>query len=163
MHGINDQKKRFADALSRGANPTEAAIHAGYSEKTARVKGWQLSNDPEVKKYLKAVTSDVTFQVTKPKKVTKKVTEKVTPERASINTIEMMDNGLPDPIKAMGRILIDNMDTDPKLALDAAFKLAQFTHRKIGSIGKKEVKKLNAASVSSNRIPIPKPPTGLKH
>lgn len=75
----------------------------------------------------------------------------------------MMDNGLPDPIKAMGRILIDNMDTDPKLALDAAFKLAQFTHRKIGSIGKKEVKKLNAASVSSNRFPIPKPPTGLRH
>ncbi|EEX2893645.1 TPA: terminase small subunit [Escherichia coli] len=160
---LTTKKKRFADALSRGANPTEAAIHAGYSEKTARVKGWQLSNDPEVKKYLKAVTPDVTFQVTKPKKVTKKVTEKVTPERASINTIEMMDNGLPDPIKAMGRILIDNMDTDPKLALDAAFKLAQFTHRKIGSIGKKEVKKLNAASVSSNRFPIPKPPTGLKH
>ncbi|HEB5756913.1 TPA: terminase small subunit, partial [Escherichia coli] len=86
---LTTKKKRFADALSRGANPTEAAIHAGYSEKTARVKGWQLSNDPEVKKYLKAVTSDVTFQVTKPKKVTKKVTEKVTPERASINTIEM--------------------------------------------------------------------------
>ncbi|EGZ0379478.1 terminase small subunit [Escherichia coli] len=152
---LTTKKKRFADALSKGTNPTEAAIHAGYSEKTARVKGWQLSNDPEVKKYLKAVTSDVTFQVTKPKKVT--------PERASINTIEMMDNGLPDPIKAMGRILIDNMDTDQKLALDAAFKLAQFTHRKIGSIGKKEVKKLNAANVSSNRFPIPKPPTGLKH
>ncbi|MGK3686570.1 terminase small subunit, partial [Escherichia coli] len=52
---LTTKKKRFADALSRGANPTEAAIHAGYSEKTARVKGWQLSNDPEVKKYLKAV------------------------------------------------------------------------------------------------------------
>lgn len=156
---LTTKKKRFADALSKGENPTEAAIHAGYSEKTARVKGWQLSNDPEVKKYLKAVTSDVTFQVTKPKKVT----EKVTPERASNNTIEMMDNGLPDPIKAMGKILLDNIDTDPKLALDAAFKLAQFTNRKIGSIGKKELKIINAANVSSNRFPIPKPPTGLKH
>ncbi|MGK3687125.1 hypothetical protein ACSLPA_32925, partial [Escherichia coli] len=46
---------------------------------------------------------------------------------------------------------------------DAAFKLAQFTHRKIGSIGKKEVKKLNAASVYSNRFPIPKPPTALRY
>lgn len=74
---LTTKKKRFADALSKGTNPTEAAIHAGYSEKTARVKGWQLSNDPEVKKYLKAVTSDVTFRLQNRKKLQRKLPKKL--------------------------------------------------------------------------------------
>ncbi|EFH3210921.1 terminase small subunit, partial [Escherichia coli] len=42
--------------------------------------------------------------------------------------IEYMEDGLPDPVKAMGRLLVENINTDPRLALDAAYKLAQFTH-----------------------------------
>ncbi len=33
---LTTKKKRFADALSKGTNPTEAAIHAGYSEKDCK-------------------------------------------------------------------------------------------------------------------------------
>ncbi|EHW57989.1 putative terminase small subunit domain protein [Escherichia coli DEC9D] len=43
-----------------------------------------------------------------------------------------MEDGLPDPVKAMGRLLVENINTDPRLALDAAYKLAQFTHHKKG-------------------------------
>lgn len=43
-----------------------------------------------------------------------------------------MEDGLPDPVKAMGRILVENLSVDPKLALDAAWRLAQFTHHKKG-------------------------------
>ncbi len=46
--------------------------------------------------------------------------------------IEYMEDGLPDPVKAMGRLLVENINTDPVLALDAAYKLAQFTHHKKG-------------------------------
>ncbi len=46
--------------------------------------------------------------------------------------IEYMEDGLPDPVKAMGRILVENLCIDPKLALDAAWRLAQFTHHKRG-------------------------------
>ncbi|MCW7114813.1 hypothetical protein OHD27_21715 [Escherichia coli] len=41
-----------------------------------------------------------------------------------------MEDGLPDPVKAMGQILVENLIIDPKLALDAAWRLAQFTHHK---------------------------------
>ncbi len=50
--------------------------------------------------------------------------------------IEYMEDGLPDPVKAMGRILVENLCIDPKLALDAAWRLAQFTHHKKGIPGK---------------------------
>ncbi|MEA0543082.1 terminase small subunit, partial [Escherichia coli] len=38
--------------------------------------------------------------------------------------IDYMEDGLPDPVKAMGRILVENLIIDPKLALDAAWRLA---------------------------------------
>ncbi|EOK1521655.1 terminase small subunit, partial [Escherichia coli] len=49
--------------------------------------------------------------------------------------IEYMEDGLPDPVKAMGQILVENLIIDPKLALDAAWRLAQFTHHKKGDAG----------------------------
>ncbi|EHU96381.1 putative terminase small subunit, partial [Escherichia coli DEC4B] len=51
-----------------------------------------------------------------------------------------MEDGLPDPVKAMGRLLVENINTDPRLALDAAYKLAQSTHHKKGDAGKKSAK-----------------------
>ncbi len=69
---MTTRKRRFADAILKGLKPTEAAARAGYSGKTARVKGWQLVRDPAVKKYLAALTGGATFPVTQPRKVTKK-------------------------------------------------------------------------------------------
>ncbi|HBC1013257.1 TPA: terminase small subunit, partial [Escherichia coli] len=134
------RKRRFADAILKGLNPTEAAARAGYSEKTARVKGWQLARDPAVRKYLTALTGGATFPVTQHRKVTKKVTQKVTSGRVTGGGLALMDNGLPDPLKATGKILMDNIDTDPGLALDAAYKLAQFTHYRKWNAGKKAAK-----------------------
>ncbi|EMK8092408.1 terminase small subunit, partial [Escherichia coli] len=45
---LTTQKRKFALALMSGKNRTASAITAGYSEKTARVKGSQLAKDPEV-------------------------------------------------------------------------------------------------------------------
>ncbi|HEL8024813.1 TPA: terminase small subunit [Escherichia coli] len=152
------RKRRFADAILKGLNPTEAAARAGYSGKTARVKGWQLVRDPAVKKYLTVLTGGATFPVTQPRKVTQKVTS----GRVTGGGLELMDNGLPDPLKAMGKILMDNIDTDPRLALDAAYKLAQFTHQKKGDMGKKAAKN-EAAKKAGNRFPTPEPPKFTRH
>ncbi|HEL8023171.1 TPA: terminase small subunit [Escherichia coli] len=155
---MTTRKRRFADAILKGLNPTEAAVRAGYSGKTARVKGWQLARDPAVKKYLTALTGGATFPVTQPKKVTRKVTS----GRVTGGGPELMDNGLPDPLKAMGKILMDNIDTDPKLALDAAYKLAQFTHYRKWNAGKKAAK-AEAARKAGNRFPTPEPPKFTRH
>ncbi|WP_250320052.1 terminase small subunit, partial [Escherichia coli] len=45
---LTTQKRKFALALMSGKNKTASAIAAGYSAKTARVKGSQLAKDPEV-------------------------------------------------------------------------------------------------------------------
>ncbi|HAH1585906.1 TPA: terminase small subunit [Escherichia coli] len=59
--------------------------------------------------------------------------------------------------KAMGRILVENLCIDPKLALDAAWRLAQFTHHKKGDTGKKSAKG-DAAKKAANRFAVPPPP-----
>lgn len=51
LEGINmltAQKRKFALALMTGASKKDAAIKAGYSEKSARSKGSQLAKDPEI-------------------------------------------------------------------------------------------------------------------
>lgn len=45
---LTTQKRKFALALMSGKNKTASAIAAGYSAKTAVVKGSQLAKDPEV-------------------------------------------------------------------------------------------------------------------
>ncbi|SQS79836.1 transcriptional regulator PchABC-homolog [Escherichia coli] len=46
---LTTQKRKFALALMSGKNKTASAIAAGYSAKTARVKGSQLAKDLEKK------------------------------------------------------------------------------------------------------------------
>ncbi|EPT5713895.1 terminase small subunit, partial [Escherichia coli] len=108
---LTTQKRKFALALMSGKNKTASAIAAGYSAKTARIKGSQLAKDPEMP-----------------------------PPAVISHGIEYMEDGLPDPVKAMGQILVENLIIDPKLALDAAWRLAQFTHHKKGDAGKKSAK-----------------------
>lgn len=45
---LTAQKRKFALALMTGASKKDAAIKAGYSEKSARSKGSQLAKDPEI-------------------------------------------------------------------------------------------------------------------
>ena len=51
LEGVNmltAQKRKYALALMSGMSQKDAAIKAGYSEKSARSKGSQLAKDPEV-------------------------------------------------------------------------------------------------------------------
>ncbi len=88
------------------------------------------------------MSTDVTFLAEKVFFIhqVKKLHKKVTSGRVTGGGLELMDDGLPDPLKAMGKILMDNIDTDPKLALDAAYKLAQFTYYRKWNAGKKAAK-----------------------
>src|SRR5690625_6734423 len=45
---LTDKKRRFAEALRSGASNRDAAIAAGYSEKTASQSGSRLAKDPDV-------------------------------------------------------------------------------------------------------------------
>ncbi|EFG4030185.1 terminase small subunit [Escherichia coli] len=177
---LTTQKRKFALALMSGKNRTASAITAGYSEKTARVKGSQLAKDPEVLAFIARKQCEAVEVDEVPVYRQKKAGQEDPPRRRkaaatpppdetkpgmppSVVTspgIDRMEDGLPDPVKAMGRILEENINTDPKLALDAAYRLAQFTHHKKGDAGKKQAKG-EAAKKAANRFATPAPPPRL--
>mgnify|MGYP003368636765 CR=1 FL=1 len=49
---LNDRQKRFADEYIVDLNATQAAIRAGYSEKTARSQGQRLLTNVDVQSYI---------------------------------------------------------------------------------------------------------------
>ncbi|EFG1486467.1 terminase small subunit [Escherichia coli] len=174
---LTTQKRKFALAIMSGKNKTASAIAAGYSEKTARVKGSQLAKDPEVLAFIarkqgETVEVDEVPVYRQKKMQTEECHQEAPPaeknppvslppdDRQSLTPlpgIDYMEDGLPDPVKAMGRILVENLIIDPKLALDAAWRLAQFTHHKKGGAGKKSAKG-DAAKKAANRFAVPPPP-----
>lgn len=137
---LTTQKRKFALALMSGKNKTASAIAAGYSAKTARVKGSQLAKDPEVLAFIARKQCETVEVDEAPVYRQKKSEQEDKPRRREAAAIpqpdennpemppsavmspgiEYMEDGLPDPVKAMGRILVENLCIDPKLALDAA-------------------------------------------
>ena len=53
MSNLNDRQKRFVDEYIIDMNATQAAIRAGYSERTARSQGQRLLTNVDIKKMLK--------------------------------------------------------------------------------------------------------------
>ncbi|MGS5206165.1 terminase small subunit [Escherichia coli] len=171
---LTTQKRKFALALMSGKNKTASAIAAGYSAKTARIKGSQLAKDPEVlafiaRKQCKTVEVDEvpvyrqkkSEQEDKPRRrevaAIPQPDEKnpeMPPPAVISHGIEYMEDGLPDPVKAMGQILVENLIIDPKLALDAAWRLAQFTHHKKGDAAKKAAM-LRFTRAAYRHCPVP--------
>ncbi len=54
---LTQRKKAFAHARLQGKKKEEAAVLAGYSERSAAAKGCQLENDPDVVAYLASLNS----------------------------------------------------------------------------------------------------------
>ena len=52
MKGLTDKQKRFCDEYLIDLNATQAAIRAGYSEKTAMEQGYQLLQKTSVQEYI---------------------------------------------------------------------------------------------------------------
>ncbi|WGL93776.1 terminase small subunit [Arsenophonus nasoniae] len=131
---LTTKKKKFAEAIYAGKNQQEAAISAGYSEKAAKTRGSLLASDPCVLKYLKMLEDD------------------------AINPTDTtsIDENIEDPICVMKTIMKKNIHSDPKLALDAASKLAPYLYKKLGESGKKQEKSEKAKN--TNRFsPLPTP------
>ncbi|EEW3154282.1 terminase small subunit, partial [Escherichia coli] len=130
---LTTQKRKFALALMSGKNKTASAIAAGYSAKTARVKGSQLAKDPEVlafiaRKQCETVELDEVPVYRQKKMQTEECHKEAPPAEKNspvslppddgqnlspLPGIDYMEDGLPDPVKAMGRILVENLIIDP--------------------------------------------------
>ncbi|MDU1575417.1 MAG: terminase small subunit [Pantoea sp.] len=145
---LTAQKRKFAIALVSGMSQKDAAVKAGYSEKSARSKGSQLANDPEVIAFIKRKKNEKVEVDDEPsfgKKVyTPAVTD--TPERPEENNggIGTYD----DPLEFLKAVMNDaGEDIDTRK--DAAKAMLPYLHSKKGEGGKKDAKQAAAKAVAS--------------
>ena len=129
---LSEKMKKFALAVVDGLSNKEAAISAGYAEKTASQAGSKLRKDPEIIVYIEKLKAD--------KEGRSLTSEK--PEVKSTSTYEN-DNPLDDGDYAKDdplQFLIDvmNKSDDMFLRFNAAKAALPYVHGKVAEKGKKE-------------------------
>ncbi|PPA05863.1 terminase, partial [Pseudomonas sp. MWU12-2312b] len=130
---LTDKKRRFADALQSGASKKDAAIAAGYSEKTAPQAGSRLAKDPDV---IAALSRKARAKNATPAEV--KAAGKVNSPR----DIETPETGLDlaefDDPRDFLKAVMNQPEVEPRLRVDAAKALMPYIHGKVADQGKKE-------------------------
>lgn len=127
---MTDKKRRFAAALKSGASNKEAAIAAGYSDKTASAAGSRLAKDP-----------DVLADIARKEHVAQaKEQAKAEGKAISLPDLSKMYSDPKDFLMA----LMNDASEDVKLRLDAAKAVLPLFHQKQGETGKKEQKNQEA-------------------
>ncbi|HCT7937109.1 terminase small subunit [Pseudomonas aeruginosa] len=118
---LTEQKRRYAAARLSGLGKKAAAIEAGCPERTAAQAASRYEKDPDVQaamgRQLKIAERKVAATSADP--------DPYIPARSD------------DPLEFMRQVMND-LEADPKLRLDAAKSLAAFTVAKPGEKGKKE-------------------------
>lgn len=140
---LTGKKKAFADAKLAGKSNKEAAIAAGYSEKTAAAAGARLVKDVNIAAYLAAAKAS-------PGKKDK------TGERAPSDVLAHND-----PM-AFLRSIMNDPGQEPRMRIDAAKAMLPYTHRKLGEEGKKEERQKAAESAAKGGSKFAPPPPPLK-
>lgn len=135
---LTAKMKAFAQAIADGESKKDAAISAGYPEKTAMQQGSKLSKNPEIIAYIDQCSSA--------KKLTSKA-KKLTPEKSKVNSADSCENDNPLSDESYARddplqFLIDVMNgsDDMFMRVNAAKAALPYIHGKVAEKGKKETK-----------------------
>nr|WP_298117411.1 terminase small subunit [uncultured Pseudomonas sp.] len=138
---LTKRKRDYAAARLRGMSQKESALAAGCPEKTAKQAGYNLERDLDVQAAMgRAVVVAEKKAASLP----------ITPE-------PYIPPSSSDPLEFMRQMMEDER-AEPKLRLDAATRLAQFTIPKPGAKGKKEEQVGAAKKAGTGRFgPAPPP------
>ncbi|ENR6275833.1 MULTISPECIES: terminase small subunit [Acinetobacter] len=136
---LTEKMEKFALAIVDGKTNKEAAISAGYAEKTASAAGARLAKDPEIIVYiemLKAQKEGRSLTSDSPK-----VKPKDTPENSGEdeNPIEEFQFEGDDPLDFLIKVMNFNGNKLP-LRMQAAIAALPYKHGKVAEKGKKETK-----------------------
>ncbi|HBO4895105.1 TPA: terminase small subunit [Pseudomonas aeruginosa] len=141
---LTEQKRRYAAARLSGMGKKAAAIEAGCPERTAAQAASRYEKDPDVQaamgRQLKAAEKKVAA--------------------TSVDTDPYIPARSDDPLEFM-RQMMNDLEADPKLRLDAAKSLAAFTVAKPGDKGKKE-ERADAAKSAGKKFGATPPPSHLR-
>lgn len=157
------------DVKGRGAR---AAVMAGYSERTSVVTASRLLADPKIKARLDQLAGRVAAPMPASPGTHPSSTGNwpFSPPGADHSEPPPSPPPSPDPFegeqiadpKDFLRKAMNNPRLDPKLRIDAAKKLIDFEHGKVGEVGKKQQQKEKAGQVASKFTPRAAPPGQLR-
>ena len=143
---LTGKHRAFADAVLAGMSHRQAAIAAGYSEKTAGPQGSRLAKHPGIvaflKKYKKAGAPKPPPQPAPPPRATFDVKRAIT---------------FSDPLDFLRAAMNDPAASD-KLRVEAAKALMPFVHARKGEGGKKDAAS-DAAKKAANKFATPPAPS----
>lgn len=133
---LTGKKRAFADAVLAGFSNKEAAIRAGFSEKTASAAGSRNVKDPDVKAYLEnhraaGVSASGGTGIPPP------TADNLVDIPSTTDPMEFLTNLMNEPA------------ADIRIRADVAKALMPFKHQKLGEGGKKDQKNEEAKKVAS--------------
>jgi phage terminase small subunit len=137
---LTEQKRRYADARLAGMPKKQAAIEAGCPEKTAAQAASRYEKDPDVQ-----AAMGRSVAVARQRK-----------DDPQIDPAPHIPAQAGDPLEFF-RSMMNDLEAEPKLRLDAAKALAAFTVSKPGEKGKKEQVQEAAEQVATGRFGLRKP------
>jgi len=133
---LTGKKRAFADAVLAGFSNKEAAIRAGFSEKTASAAGSRNVKDPDVKAYIdQRRGTGTTGGANAP-----------TPPPQADDVVDIPSTT--DPMEFLTN-LMNEPAADIRIRADVAKALMPFKHQKLGEGGKKDQKNEDAKKVAS--------------
>lgn len=138
---LTEQKRRYAAARLSGVSKKQAAIDAGCPEKTAAQAASRYEKDPDVQAAMGRSVAVAQQRKGDPK----------------IDPDPHIPAQAGDPLEFM-RSMMNDLEAEPKLRLDAAKALAAFTVAKPGEQGKKDQKADAAKKASAGRFGQSAPP-----
>jgi phage terminase small subunit len=142
---LTGKKRAFADAVLAGFSNKEAAIRAGFSEKTASAAGSRNVKDPDVKAYLDQRRQPTSIAGTK---------APATPGPVD-DAIEIPPTA--DPVEFLTQVM-NEPAADLRLRIDAAKAMLPFKHQKLGEGGKKDQKQVAARKAGAGKFGSSEPP-----
>ena len=153
---LTGKKLAFAKALWAGKSNREAAVIAGYAEKTASQSGSRLAKDADVKAYLAEMKKRAAVRTKKPAPTAKKAPSAAPPSTGpDLPDDDLLEND--DDPREFLRKAMRNGALEPRQRLDAAKALLPYEHIKLGEGGKKDQKQ-EAARTAGSKFKTPSPP-----
>jgi len=136
---LTEKKRRFVAARQSGASNRDAALAAGYSEKTASQAGSRLAKDKVVLAHM-----------------ARQQAVKATHTVSQQESIAIQAQKHADPQAFLLAVMNDEGE-EMRLRMDAAKALMPYLHARKGDVGKKQVKQEAAKQITSRFAPSAPP------
>lgn len=141
---LSEKMKKFAQAVVDGLSNKEAAISAGYAEKTASQAGSKLRKDPEISVYIEKLKAD-------------KEGRSLTSEKPKVKPVSSHEDDDPiedqystdDPLDFLINVM-KNGGNEMMLRVNAARAALPYKHGKIADQGKKQTKEEAAKAATKS-------------